>query len=131
MASMQQSLPDSRAILVAASDPATRDVLDELLREEGYQVRMAQDVDQATEWLTRGRVQLALVDLDLRGGGAVPVLAAVAGRVPPVPVALLTNLLPLDADRRATDLGVAAFLNRPLNLDRVLEVTVGLVRGAG
>ena len=113
--------------MVAATDPTTRDALDELLRDEGYLVRMANDVTQATEWIVRGRIALALVDLELRGGGVVPVLSAAASIVPAVPVALLTNLLPLDAGRRATDLGVPAFLNRPLNLDRVLEVTGGLL----
>lgn len=121
----------AHSVLVAATDPTTRDALDELLRDEGYLVRMAHDVEQATQWLVRGRIALALVDLELRGGGVVPVLTAAASIVPAVPVALLTNLLPLDAGRRATDLGVPAFLNRPLNLDRVLEVTGGLLQRAG
>jgi len=128
---MDRVAQHDRSVLVAATDPTTRDALEELLREEGYRVRMANDVEQATQWLVRGRIALALVDLDLRGGGVVPVLTAAASIIPKVPVALLTNLLPLDAGRRATDLGVATFLNRPLDLNRVLEVTCGFLPLAG
>lgn len=116
-----------KIVVVAARDQVTRDALDELITTAGYRTRLCADVSSTRAWLARMRPGLLLIDLALRGGGAPAIVPELARLHRGMPVALLTNLLPLDATRRAHDLGVAGVLNRPLNLTEALALIVALV----
>jgi DNA-binding NtrC family response regulator len=114
--------PRTRRILVATSDAITRDVLAEVLADEGYAVHVAIDAPTTKAAVDAFQPHVVLADLDLRHGGATSVIDHVAVRSPHTRVGLLTTLLDLEARRIADDLGAAGHINRPLDLGRVLEV---------
>ncbi len=114
--------PRKRRIVVAVSDPVTRDVLAEVLEDEGFAVHVAIDAPTTRAAVDAFQPHAVLADLDLRHGGAASVIDHLAARSPHTRVGLLTALLEPDAKRLAGELGVAAHLNRPLELERVLAV---------
>ena len=107
-------------ILVVEDDDDIRDSLKELLEEEGYQVDTAANGEQALNRLRGEAPQLILLDLMM------PVMDGWEFRrhqkadpeMSQVPVIVLSAL----DQGRAAGLDPAAFLKKPLDFDRLLQL---------
>jgi DNA-binding response OmpR family regulator len=119
---MKPVAPLGGRVLIAATDDATRQVLCDVLGDEGYVVCACADVAEVSTALPAFRPHLVVTDLELPGGGLARVRRDVLRHAPRARVAILTALHEVDARRRAQDLGVDTHLNRPLALDRVVRV---------
>jgi two-component system chemotaxis response regulator CheY len=120
--------PSTNHILLVEDDRDIQETLRELLTEEGYDVAMANNGQEALTYLrTAGRRPDAIL-LDLM----MPVMDGLqfreAQRHEPaysgIPVVVLS------ADRnvgeKATQMAVAAYLEKPLNIDTLLDTLSGL-----
>ncbi len=106
------------AILVVDDDPGVREGVRALLESEGYAVATASDGAEAIERLREGGVRLVLLDL------AMPVVdgwqfLARRDTDPGFPRVLVVLLSGLPFIRDAP--GVADFLRKPIDSDRLLE----------
>jgi CheY-like chemotaxis protein len=109
------------AVLVVENDPATRDVLGTLLRQEGYSVQEARDGGEAVAMLHAGpKPDCILLDLMMRRTGGRQFRAEQL-REPSlrhIPVIVLSG--EPGAPQEAAELGAVACLSKPLDFDAVL-----------
>lgn len=106
------------SILVVDDDPAIRELIALALVDEGYAVVTAADGATALLLVERGRPSVVLLDLSmptLDGRGFLRGLG-VRGIILPVIIVSAER----DARRTAAELGVAAVLSKPFDLDKML-----------
>src|SRR3989442_724914 len=85
--------PPARPILVVEDDPATREVITELLTEQGYAVATAADGAQARAWVAASLPELVMLDLLLPKVSGFELLAEwrASPRTADLPVFVLTS----------------------------------------
>jgi DNA-binding NtrC family response regulator len=79
------------SILVVDDDPATREMLVDLLREERIDARSAASVDEALEALQRRPFHAILSDIQMPGKDGFTLLSEMRGSVESLPVILMTS----------------------------------------
>jgi CheY-like chemotaxis protein len=97
-------------ILLAERDRYAADLVEYLLRTEGYEIFLAFDPAEALSSLTERRPQLAIVELMIAGGGLE--LCADLARSGDTPVLALSAL---DLAEEALAAGASAFVPKPIN----------------
>jgi DNA-binding response OmpR family regulator len=113
---------DDRLILVVDDDEAIRALVADVLTDEGYQVETAGNGTDALRVINRV-VPALLLDLQmppLDGFALMRVLGARGVTIPTILMSATTNL-----PRHATNLGAAAFIGRPFEIEHLLA-TVAL-----
>jgi two-component system, NtrC family, response regulator AtoC len=111
-------------ILVVDDDPTMRDVLSELLADDGYQVSTAVHGREALDRLAGGSVDLILLDMlmpELDGWGFAQAYRQLPGPHAPIIVTAAT-----DAVGRARQIGAAAACGKPFDFDRLLGLITEL-----
>jgi CheY-like chemotaxis protein len=115
--------PDRARVLVIDDDHDIREILGEILLEQGYSVSTAPDGAVALERLRGGeRPDLILLDLAMPRctGWEFRAQQAQDPTLLAIPVIVLSA--EHDVSARVLQLGVAGFLSKPVDLDRLLEV---------
>jgi DNA-binding response OmpR family regulator len=110
----------SHLILVVDDDPAILDLIAQLLIEEGYQVLSASNGQTALDMARDQLPKLILLDLmmpEMNGWQVVAELKA-AAQTRSIPVILLSARR--DLATVADDLEVAAFIEKPFDIDELL-----------
>jgi CheY-like chemotaxis protein len=110
---------DRPTVLLVEDEPSVRELVADVLRDDGYDVIEAQDAQEAVRALDAaalpaGRVSLILIEMLLPGMGGLGVLGYAGARVgcPPI-VAMSTSPKLLEAAVRA---GARAVLYKPFDL---------------
>jgi DNA-binding response OmpR family regulator len=125
----------SQRILVVEDDQFLRELYDELLREEGYEVNLAVDGDEGLSKVLAGGYDLILLDIMLPKMDGLEILRQLREKHPQKPngpVVLLTNLGQDSIIKEGFDLGASGYLIKSaMNPDQVLsEVKVFLSKGS-
>lgn len=115
-----------KSILVVDDEQGIREVLSDILSDEGYRVHTAENGVEAVRLLDIELIDCILLDVWLPGKGGLEILAEVHERYPRVPVILISGHATIDMAVRAVKQGAFDFLEKPLSLDRVTT----LVRNA-
>jgi CheY-like chemotaxis protein len=116
--------PDLKPILVIDDDPDLREVIEQLLQLEGYQVVTAENGQAALEQLAHGdgdRPGLILLDLmmPVMDGWEFRHRQADDPRIASIPVIVLSAAH--NGQQKARNLGVAGFMQKPVEFDRLIE----------
>jgi len=99
------------AVLVADDDLGIRSTVAEILRNEGYDVREAQDGDEALARLADGPVDVLLLDVRMPRRDGPAVLAALASP----PVTILVSAFSLDGPlRQAVETKIFRYMRKPV-----------------
>jgi CheY-like chemotaxis protein len=98
-------------VLLAERDPAGADLVQFLLRTEGYEVTLALAVDEAEEQWLESRPELAIVELMIDGG----VGAELCRRLKQHEAKAVIAISALEARDEALAAGADAFLQKPLD----------------
>jgi two-component system, chemotaxis family, chemotaxis protein CheY len=110
-------------ILVVDDDADVREALRDALEDEGYVTALAGDGEAALTYLRSSRLP-ALILLDWLMPGMEPAELHTAlkadPRLSPIPVVLLTA--DIRSRSRAKELGVSDYLDKPVELERLLAV---------
>ena len=115
-------------VLVVEDDQATRMFLEEVLALEGYAVRTAADGAAGLAILRSWRPDAIVLDVVMPDVDA-PVFRAVqfdSPEVADVPVLLLSATRPDDLRAIALDLGAAAWLPKPFDVDALMAAVARL-----
>jgi DNA-binding transcriptional MerR regulator len=96
-----------RSILLVERDPYAADLAEYFLRTEGYDVHVVRAVGNAERLVREQRVDLAIVDLMIGGGGGLALCDQLAAHVPVLAVSVL------DQHDRAMEAGAQAFIRKP------------------
>src|SRR6266567_3200169 len=112
-------------VLVVDDEPAIRRSLSGVLEDEGYIVASAESGEACLAALPAGAYALVLLDIWLPGMDGMEVLA----RIQEIPfderaaVVVISGHGSIEAAVKATKLGAFDFLEKPLSIDKVADVT--------
>jgi DNA-binding NtrC family response regulator len=119
-------------ILVVDDELGIRDLLWEILNDEGHNVEVAENAAQARAARLRDRPDLVLLDIWMPDTDGVTLLKewSSTGALT-MPVIMMSGHATIDTAVEATRIGALAFLEKPITLQKLLKaVEQGLARGA-
>jgi DNA-binding NtrC family response regulator len=102
-------------VLVADDEPALRRSLARVLETRGMKVGVAEDGEQALEYIHHTPPDVALVDMMMPGVGGLEVLARVKAMGAPPEVILMTAFADVDSAVAAMKAGAYHFLTKPFH----------------
>lgn len=120
-------------ILVVDDELGIRDLLSEILNDEGHSVEVAENAAQARAARLRERPDLVLLDIWMPDTDGVSLLKewATTGALT-MPVIMMSGHATIETAVEATKIGALAFLEKPITLQKLLKaVEQGLARGTG
>ena len=118
-------------ILVVDDELGIRDLLWEILNDEGHNVEVAENAAQARAARLRDRPDLVLLDIWMPDTDGVTLLKewSASGALT-MPVIMMSGHATIDTAVEATKIGALAFLEKPITLQKLLKaVEQGLARG--
>ena len=118
-------------ILVVDDEHGIRDLLWEILNDEGHNVELAENAEQARAARLRERPDLVLLDIWMPDTDGVTLLKewSSTGALT-MPVIMMSGHATIDTAVEATKIGAMAFLEKPVTLQKLLKaVEQGLSRG--
>ncbi len=118
-------------ILVVDDEVGIRELLSEILREEGHQVRVAESASQARDSRSQSTPDLVLLDIWMPDSDGVTLLKewASTGQLT-MPVVMMSGHGTIDTAVEATRIGAYGFLEKPIALQKLLS-TVGSALAQG
>ncbi len=119
-------------ILVVDDELGIRDLLWEILNDEGHTVEVAENAEQARAARLRERPDLVLLDIWMPDTDGVTLLKewSVSGALN-MPVIMMSGHATIDTAVAATKIGAHAFLEKPITLQKLLKaVELGLEKGS-
>jgi DNA-binding NtrC family response regulator len=118
-------------ILVVDDELGIRDLLFEILDDEGHNVVLAENAGQARDARARGRPDLVLLDIWMPDSDGVTLLKEWAGAgLLNMPVIMMSGHATIETAVEATRIGAFSFLEKPITLQKLLAaVELGLNKG--
>ena len=119
-------------ILVVDDELGIRDLLSEILNDEGHSVEVAENAAQARQARQSERPDLVLLDIWMPDTDGVTLLKewSTAGLLT-MPVIMMSGHATIDTAVAATKIGAHSFLEKPITLQKLLKaVEQGLARNA-
>ncbi len=118
-------------ILVVDDELGIRDLLSEILDDEGHTVVLAENAAQARAARTRGRPDMVLLDIWMPDTDGVTLLKEWADQgLLNMPVIMMSGHATIDTAVEATRIGAFSFLEKPITLQKLLAaVELGLNKG--
>jgi DNA-binding NtrC family response regulator len=112
-------------ILVVDDEMGIRELLSEILGDEGHQVRLAENASEARSIRSRMRPDLVLLDIWMPDTDGITLLKEWAGSGQlTMPVVMMSGHGTIDTAVEATRIGAFGFLEKPITLQKLLT-TVG------
>jgi DNA-binding NarL/FixJ family response regulator len=126
----QQEVAEPIRVLVADDDDVARSLISAFVRDDPSLelVGVATDTNQAIELTAERHPDVAVLDLDMPGGGGWRAAEEIKARSPETQTIALTALDTPEAEYQSMRSGVSTFLTKGAQKDRVLEAIKGAVR---
>lgn len=120
-------------ILVVDDELGIRDLLSEILNDEGHSVDLAENAAQARAARQRTRPDLVLLDIWMPDTDGVTLLKewSTTGQLS-MPVVMMSGHATIETAVEATKIGAHSFLEKPITMQKLLKaVEAGLARNTG
>ena len=119
-------------ILVVDDELGIRDLLSEILNDEGHSVELAENAAQARAARQRMRPDLVLLDIWMPDTDGVTLLKEWStGGLLSMPVVMMSGHATIETAVEATKIGAHSFLEKPITMQKLLKaVEAGLARNA-
>jgi UDP-3-O-[3-hydroxymyristoyl] N-acetylglucosamine deacetylase len=114
-------LNNSPTIFVVDDQEAIRSTIEDLLADESYTTKTFDSAEALLQGLQKEHADLVLLDIWLPGLDGVQALAEIKSLQPDLPVILMSGHAGIDVAVKGIKSGAADFLEKPLNLDILLE----------
>src|SRR5919205_3359360 len=115
-------------ILIVDDEPGVRTALTGVLRDEGYAVEAVATGEACLDRLTRGPVDLIVLDVWLPGMDGLATLARLRERQVDAQIVLISGHGNIESAVRAIKLGAFDFVEKPLSLDKTVLVVRNALR---
>jgi two-component system nitrogen regulation response regulator NtrX len=115
-------------ILVVDDEPGVRVALSGVLRDEGYLVEAVASGEACLERLTRGAVDVIVLDVWLPGMDGLATLARLRERQVDAQVVLISGHGNIESAVRAIKMGAFDFVEKPLSLEKTVLVVRNALR---
>ena len=119
-------MDEKERILIVDDDESTRKSLSLIFERKGYEAEAVETGQEALEKTQKRFFNLALLDIQLPDGEGIDLIAPLKELHPDMAVIMTTAYASLETAVRAMNEGASAYINKPLNMDKVLA-TVGEV----
>jgi two-component system response regulator HydG len=106
-------------ILVVDDDMSLRKMLEAVLTDDGYEVKEADDGQQAIEAVEEQFYDLILMDIRMARMGGIEALKLIKKLSPGIPVILMTAYASVETAREALKSGAFDYLTKPLDIDEL------------
>ena len=118
-------------ILVVDDEVGIRELLSEILYDEGHTIELAENAAQARAARLRMRPDLVLLDIWMPDTDGVTLLKEWGSQgLLDMPVIMMSGHATIDTAVEATRIGAIDFLEKPITLQRLLKtISTGLARG--
>ncbi|PKO63901.1 MAG: sigma-54-dependent Fis family transcriptional regulator [Betaproteobacteria bacterium HGW-Betaproteobacteria-16] len=112
----------ARQILVVDDEIGIRELLRDILQDEGYQVRLAENAAEARDWRQQVRPDLVLLDIWMPDCDGITLLKEWgSGGQLTMPVVMMSGHGTIDTAVEATRIGAFDFLEKPIALQKLLK----------
>ena len=119
----------AKEILVVDDEIGIRELLSEILFDEGYQVHVAENAEQARAIRTRLTPDLVLLDIWMPDTDGVSLLKEwVAQDLLTMPVIMMSGHGTIETAVEATRIGAVDFLEKPISLQKLLDAVSRAIR---
>jgi two-component system nitrogen regulation response regulator NtrX len=115
-------------ILVVDDEPGVRSSLSGVLRDEGYTVEAVSSGEACLERVTRGGIDLIILDVWLPGMDGLATLARLRERQVDAQIVLISGHGNIESAVRAIKLGAFDFVEKPLSLEKTVLVVRNALR---
>ena len=115
-------------ILIVDDEPGVRTALGGVLRDEGYTVEAVSSGEACLERVTRGGVDLIVLDVWLPGMDGLATLARLRERQVDAQVVLISGHGNIESAVRAIKMGAFDFVEKPLSLEKTVLVVRNALR---
>ena len=112
----------ARHVLVVDDEVGIRELLYDILQDEGYHVKLAENAAQAREWRQQTRPDLVLLDIWMPDCDGISLLKEWGnGGLLTMPVVMMSGHGTIDTAVEATRIGAFDFLEKPIALQKLLK----------
>lgn len=111
-----------RTILIIDDEDGIRNVLGDVLQDEGFSILRAPDGPRGLSLLKTEVIDLVFLDVWMPGMGGLDVLRAIREDFPEVPVVMISGHASIDVAVKAVKCGAWDFVEKPLSMDKTLAV---------
>lgn len=119
----------SKRILVVDDEIGIRELLSEILCDEGYQVHLAENAEQARAYRIEHEPDLVLLDIWMPDTDGVALLKEwVEQDLLTMPVVMMSGHGTIETAVEATRIGAADFLEKPIALQKLLSTISRVIR---
>jgi signal transduction histidine kinase len=112
--------PIAAGLLVIDDEPQVRNLLEQVLKEQGYTVEVAEDGRQAVEKARRRRFDVAICDLQMPGIDGLEAVSRIQAIHPDIQFIILTAYGTLESAIESLRMGAFDFLRKPMVLNDLL-----------
>jgi len=114
-------------VLIVDDEPMIRQLLTDVLGDEGYQVETASSGEEAVIKLRDTRFDFVITDLMMPGVGGIQVLETIKQLDPDTEVIVMTGYASLSTAVECMKLGAADYLNKPINIDEIRIILARMI----
>ena len=119
----------AKEILVVDDEIGIRELLSEILFDEGYQVHVAENAAQARDFRQRQAPDLVLLDIWMPGADGISLLKEwVEQDMLTMPVIMMSGHGTIETAVEATRIGAVDFLEKPIALQKLLDAVAKAIR---
>ncbi|HZV98852.1 MAG TPA: sigma-54 dependent transcriptional regulator [Methylophilaceae bacterium] len=112
----------ARQVLVVDDEIGIRELLRDILQDEGFHVRLAENAAEAREWRQQERPDLVLLDIWMPDCDGISLLKEWGnGGLLTMPVVMMSGHGTIDTAVEATRIGAFDFLEKPIALQKLLK----------
>ena len=111
-----------KKILVVDDEERVRSILKAMLESKGYKIEVAEDGVVALEKLQSNGFSMVICDIKMPKLDGFGVLKWVQENKPEIPIIFITAVEEKGAVIQAMQMGLADYIEKPFNMDMVLEV---------
>ncbi len=115
------STQDKPYILVVDDEPAIRELIQDILEDEGYHVTTAENGDSARQCLAHKLPQLILLDIWMPDIDGISLLREFKRQEPNLAVVMMSGHGTIESAVEATRLGAGDFIEKPLSTAKLLR----------
>lgn len=116
------SEPQKWRIAIVDDEPGIRKSIEGVLQDEGYETKSVANATELFNYLQSGQIpSLVLLDIWLPGMDGIEILERLKELHPELPVIMMSGHATIASAMKATKLGAADFIEKPLDLDLLLK----------
>lgn len=109
-------------VLITDDDANLRDLLEEAVKDWGFEVRVAKDGEDALERLKAERCDIVITDLKMPGMGGIKLLEKIKEYDKDILVIVITGYATIETAVKAIDAGAYDYITKPFRLDELMVI---------